>query len=181
MSEEKDTTKDNILTNEEVIDTPPPSEVKERRKPNTGGNRIYREYKNRLPSVHRYCKEDNKNTPETERRVFEVVDLIVKGKTKETCLKYVMDKYNIAKQMANEYYIASIEYLLPKDVDKHRKQLIEKNLVRLEKIVEKTMDRENYRDAINAIKEINRVINPNNNTVEVATKDTAFKVTFNNN
>ena len=69
---------------------------------------------------------------------------------------------------------------MPKDVDKHRNQLIEKNLIRLEKIIEKTMDRENYRDAINAIKEINRVINPNNNTVEVATKDTAFKITFSN-
>lgn len=152
----------------------------EKKKSNTGGNRIYREYKNKLPPVLRYGKEAIKNTPETERRVFEIADMIVRGKTKETCLLYLMDKYNIGKQMANEYYLASIEYILPKDIDKHRKQLIEKNLIRLEKIVEKTMDRENYRDAINAIKEINRCINPNNNSVSVVTNDTAFQIKFNN-
>jgi hypothetical protein len=42
------------------------------------------------------------------------------------------------------------------------------------------MDEDNYRDAISAIKEINRVINPNGNTVEMVTKDTAFKITFGN-
>lgn len=153
---------------------------KEKKKPNTGGNRIYRDYKNKLPPVLRHSKDKTNNTPETEKRVFEIADMIVKGKTKETCLLYLMDKYNIGKQMANEYYLASIEYILPKDIDKHRKQLIEKNLIRLEKIVEKTMDRENYRDAINAIKEINKCINPNNNTVSVATSDTVFQITFAN-
>lgn len=153
---------------------------KEKKKSNTGGNRIYREYKNKLPPVLRYGKEAIKNTPETERRVFELVDLIVNGKTKETCLLFLMDKYNIGKQMANEYYWASLEYLLPKDVDEHRKILIEKNLVRLEKIIEKTMDRENYRDAIQAIRELNRLVIPNNNSVSVVTNDTAFQIKFSN-
>ncbi len=142
-------------------------------------------YKAKLPYVfkeHRREREEAgiQNSPETERRVFEVADMIVKGKTRQTCIAHLREKYNISPKIADTYYCASIEYLMPKDVDKHRNQLIEKNLIRLEKIIEKTMDRENYRDAINAIKEINRVINPNNNTVEVATKDTAFKITFGN-
>lgn len=153
---------------------------KEKKKPNTGGNRIYKNYENKLPPVLRWKKKTTVNIPETERRVFEIADLIVEGKTKETCLSYLMEKYKIGKQMANEYYWASIDYLMPKDVDEHRKQLIEKNLIRLERIIEKTMDEDNYKDAISAIKEINRVINPNGNTVEMVTKDTAFKITFGN-
>jgi glycyl-tRNA synthetase beta subunit len=142
-------------------------------------------YKAKLPYVfweHRQerVKQGVQNKAETERRVFEVADMIVAGKTKETCIKHLMQTYKISNNIASQYYQASCEYLMPKDIDKHRKQLIEKNLIRLERIVEKTMDRENYRDAINAIKEINRCINPNSNTVEVATKDTAFKITFSN-
>ena len=142
-------------------------------------------YKAKLPYVfyeHRKEREEAgiQNTPETERRVFEVADMIVAGKTRQTCVAHLREKYGIGEKIADAYYCASVQYLMPKDVDKHRNQLIEKNLIRLEKIIEKTMDRENYRDAIAAIKEINRCINPNNNTVEVATKDTAFRISFNN-
>lgn len=137
-------------------------------------------YKPKLPYVFENANLHYENSPETERRVFEVADMVVKGKTKQTCIAHLREKYEISERIADMYYNASIEYLMPKDVDKHRNQLIEKNLIRLEKIIEKTMDRENYRDAINAIKEINRCINPNNNTVEVATKDTAFKIRFGN-
>lgn len=137
-------------------------------------------YKPKLPYVFENNSLQYENSPETERRVFEVADMVVKGKTKQTCITHLREKYNITDRIANAYYNASIEYLMPKDVDKHRNQLIEKNLIRLEKIIEKTMDKENYKDAINAIKEINRCINPNGNTVEVATKDTAFRIKFNN-
>lgn len=143
-------------------------------------------YQAKLPYVFREHRKEREeagiqNSAETERRVFEIADMIVKGKTRQTCIAHLKEKYNISHKIADTYYLASIEYLMPKDVDKHRNQLIEKNLIRLERIIEKTMDRENYRDAINAIKEINRIINPNNNTVEVATKDTAFKIRFGNN
>lgn len=137
-------------------------------------------YKPKLPYVFENKNLQFENSPETERRVFEVADMVVKGKTKQTCITHLREKYGIGERTADAYYNASIEYLMPKDVDKHRNQLIEKNLIRLEKIIEKTMDKENYKDAINAIKEINRCINPNGNTVEVATKDTAFRIKFNN-
>lgn len=156
-----------------------PEKVPKKRKKQTS------RYKAKLPYIFRDHRKERaeagiQNSPESEKRVFEVADMIVAGKTRETCIKHLTETYNISNRIADDYYIASIEYLMPKDVDKHRKQLIEKNLKRLEKIVEKTMDRDNYRDAINAIKEINRCIQPDKNTVEVATKDTAFKITFGN-
>lgn len=149
-------------------------------------NRRREEYQAKLPYIFKKKRKDEngiewKNRYETERRVFEVADMIVAGKTRESCIKHLTQTYNISKVTAEDYYVASVNYLMPKDIDENRQQLIEKNLKRLERIVEKTMDRENYREAINAIKEINRCINPNNNTVEVATKDTAFKITFGDN
>lgn len=142
-------------------------------------------YKAKLPYVFRdHLKEREaagiQNSVETERRVFEVADMIVAGKTRQTCVAHLREKYGIGEKIADDYYCASVQYLMPKDVDEHRNQLIEKNLIRLEKIIEKTMDRENYKDAITAIKEINRCIQPAQNTVEVATKDTAFRISFNN-
>ena len=143
-------------------------------------------YTPKLPLVHidhrtkEQIENGAQNEAETERRVFEIVEMIVKGKSETSCLKHLQDTYNIGVKTANNYYLSAVKFLMPKDVDDYKEKMLAKNIKRLEMIIEKTMDKENYRDAIQALREINRLVSPNNNTVSVATTDTVFQIKFGN-
>lgn len=170
MEKEKDTIKD---------DKDKPKKKKKEPKKKT-------RYQPKLPLVHvaHRTKEQiangAQNEAETERRVFEIVDMIVKGKSETSCLKHLQERYNIGVNTAYNYYLSAVKFLMPKDVDEYKEKMLAKNIKRLETIIEKTMDKENYRDAIQALKEINRIVCPNNNTVSVATTDTVFQIKFGN-
>ena len=140
-----------------------------------------KKYTPKLPYVFaEKTTQKRQNEQETEKRVFELVDMIVKGKSQESCLNYIVEKYGIKRKNAEYYYRSAIDVLIPKNMDEYKAEVIAKNFKRLETIIEKTMDRENYRDAIQALKEINRIVCPNNNTVSVATTDTVFQIKFGN-
>ena len=77
-------------------------------------------YKAKLPYVFREHRKEREeagiqNSAETERRVFEVADMVVEGKTRQTCIAHLKEKYGISHKIADTYYLASIEYLMPKD------------------------------------------------------------------
>ena len=106
--------------------------------------------------------------PQTIMRVQELAELITKGASRETVQKYARDTYNIQERQARAYYTAAIDFLKPDDEEQYRNGLIQANLVRLEKIVEKCMQGDDYKYAIAAIKEINNVLTPKSNQVTIA-------------
>lgn len=118
--------------------------------------------------------------PETVHRVQTIAEMIVSGKSRSSIQSFIRNEYGVKERQARAYYSAAMKYIQPDDEDEYRKGLIQANLERLEMIVERCMDGENYSSAISAIKEINSIISPKNNTVEVATSDTAFRITFGN-
>lgn len=105
--------------------------------------------------------------PQTISRVQELSEMIVKGESRESVQKYAMDTYHIQARQARAYYTAAVKFLQPEDEEEYRNGLIQANLNRLETIVERTMKDKDYRNAISAIKEINSLIQPKNNSVTI--------------
>lgn len=112
--------------------------------------------------------------PETIRRVNELAKMISAGKSRDTIQKYAMEEYQIKDAQARAYYRAALRTLIPdeKHFDEYRRGLIEANLNRLEKIVEKCIDSNDANmlaNARQAIAEINRmVMGGNENKVTIA-------------
>lgn len=118
----------------------------------------------------------------TVQRVLQIAERISKGESRMGLQKWMQENWDIGDRQARAYYMAAIRYLTPEDIDEYKKGLIQVNLDRLEDIVEKTMGGRNYKDAIAAIKEINKMLGlDSGKSVEVVTDNngtTAFKISF---
>ena len=104
-------------------------------------------------------------------RVLECADMVAKGKSKNTIVKYVQDTYDISENQSLRYYAAALKYLLPPDEDGYRREMIAVNMNRLEPIVERCMetgDLNSLRLAKDTISEMNKVLGVTNNKVMVA-------------
>ena len=107
-----------------------------------------------------------KVTPATEVRVIEVANMICEGKSKKTCLEYIMSSQNVGIAMAKFYYQAALNWLVPTDLDEYKKGLIQANVERLETIIqeglEKSVDAKRgadyLRTAKDAISELNKML-----------------------
>lgn len=105
----------------------------------------------------------------SELRVLEVAKMISEGKTRETCLKYVMESQDVKLAQAKQYYDAAIRFLVPDDIDKYKQEVLAKNFKRLETIVERGMkDSADLRLAKEAIAELNRMCGIGGNKVTMA-------------
>lgn len=110
----------------------------------------------------------NKVTPATEYRVLEVARMISEGATKDSCIKYIQDSQKVGLTQARYYYQAAINWLIPEDMDKFKKELYAANIVRLEKIVEEGMkDNRNLKIAREAIDSLNKMIGITGNRVQI--------------
>lgn len=128
-------------------------------------------------------KRDRMDLSESEaptvQRVMQIAERVSKGESRMGLQKWMMDSWGIGDRQARAYYMAAVRYLTPDDEEEFRNGLIQANLNRLEEIVEETMTGRNYKDAITAIKELNRMLGiGEKNTVEVTTDSTVFKVSF---
>ena len=131
-------------------------------------------------------KRDKMDLTESEaptvQRIQEIAKRIAKGESRMGLQYWMMDNWDIGDRQARAYYMAATRYLMPDDEEEYRKSLIQTNINRLEEIVENTMSGRNYKDAIQAIREINKMLglNETKNTVEVATDgaNTVFRVSF---
>lgn len=110
--------------------------------------------------------------PETVKRVQEISEKICKGESRGTIQAYIKEAYSVGDRQARAYYSAAMKYLMPDDEEEYRKGLIQANLDRLEQIVQETMKEgsnpKSYQVAVQAIKAINDIINPKQNSVTVA-------------
>ena len=103
-------------------------------------------------------------------------------------IKYIIQIYNqsdtpkIMRDFRLIFYKNAKEQysLIPDNEEEYKRGLIQANINRLETIIERTMAEgsADYKSAIAAIKEINRLVAPNENSIEVATKDAAFIIKF---
>ena len=119
-------------------------------------------------------------TPQTIERVTNLAKMISEGMSRKNVQEWIMTHYDVSARQARAYYSAALRYLIPDNEEEYKRGLIQSNIDRLETIIERTMAEgsADYKSAIAAIKEINRLVAPNENSIEVATKDAAFRIKF---
>ena len=119
-------------------------------------------------------------TPQTIERIISLAKMISEGMSRKNTQEWIMTHYDVSARQARAYYSAALRYLIPDNEEEYKRGLIQANINRLETIIERTMAEgsADYRSAIAAIKEINRLVAPNENSIEVATKDAAFRIKF---
>ena len=119
-------------------------------------------------------------TPQTIERIISLAKMISEGISRKSAQEWIMTNYDVSARQARAYYSAALRYLIPDNEEEYKRGLIQANINRLETIIERTMAEgtADYKSAIAAIKEINRLVAPNENSIEVATKDAAFRIKF---
>lgn len=119
-------------------------------------------------------------TPQTIERIISLAKMISEGMSRKNVQEWIMAHYGVSGRQARAYYSAALRYLIPDNEEEYKRGLIQANINRLETIIERTMAEgsADYKSAIAAIKEINRLVAPNENSIEVATKDAAFRIKF---
>ena len=119
-------------------------------------------------------------TPQTIERIISLAKMISEGMSRKSTQEWIMANYDVSARQARAYYSAALRYLIPDNEEEYKRGLIQTNINRLETIIERTMAEgtADYKSAIAAIKEINRLVAPNENSIEVATKDAAFRIKF---
>ena len=119
-------------------------------------------------------------TPQTIERIISLAKMISEGMSRKNAQEWIMTHYDVSGRQARAYYSAALRYLIPDNEEEYKRGLIQSNIDRLETIIERTMAEgsADYKSAIAAIKEINRLVAPNDNSIEVATKDAAFRIKF---
>lgn len=100
--------------------------------------------------------------PLTIMRVDEIAQMISDGKSRSTIQKYIKDNYGVKERQARCYYNAALRLLIPDEdkYDEYRKALIQANIDRLEKMIEKNIDgnRDDMKLAKECIAELNKLI-----------------------
>ena len=121
-----------------------------------------------------------KANPQTIERVTAIAKMLSEGMSRKNAQEWIMTHYDVSGRQARAYYSAALRYLIPDNEEEYKRGLIQSNIERLETIIERTMAEgsADYKSAIAAIKEINRLVAPNENSIEVATKDAAFRIKF---
>lgn len=119
-------------------------------------------------------------TPQTTERIISLAKMLSEGMSRKSAQEWIMTNYDVSARQARAYYSAALRYLIPDNEEEYKRGLIQTNINRLETIIERTMAEgtADYKSAIAAIKEINRLVAPNENSIEVATKDAAFRIKF---
>lgn len=103
----------------------------------------------------------------TELKVKEMAKMLARGKSKDTVKDYIVEKYGLSEARVDDLYYEAIKYLLPKDDAKFKEEIITKNVARLDKIVEETMESKNYKEATKAIAELNKMAGITSNNIKV--------------
>ena len=103
----------------------------------------------------------------TELKVKEIARMLSKGKSKTTILDSIQEKYGLSQARVLDLYYEAVKFLLPKDEQKFKEEIITKNVERLDRIVEETMESKNYKEATKAIAELNKMAGITSNNIKV--------------
>lgn len=159
------------------------SETTKKKSPTTNAKKIWKPAlmeKDEKDIMLRPSMEWEANT-QTVERVTSLAKMISEGQSRQKVQEWIMTNYEVGERQARAYYSAALRYLVPDNEEEYKKGMIQANINRLENIIERTMteDRTDFKNAIAAIRELNRIVEPKEkNTIEVASKDVAFRIKF---
>lgn len=115
---------------------------------------------------------NKKSTVSTEVRIYELSDLIVNsGWTRLDIMNYIQQEWGLSDTQANRYWLAAVNFLRPKDPEKYREALINKNIDLLEMIIRRALEANNLKEANNAIKILNQMLGAGGKQVEIKDSD----------
>lgn len=114
--------------------------------------------KNEIMEAGIYLREGVIPTDVTVDRVRYVADMLASGKSNAKCRKYIKEEYGVKDDRTiDSYMTAAYRFITPQNWDEEKERLVTKNIRTLEKIVEKSMDKESYRMAKEAIDSLNKM------------------------
>lgn len=118
-------------------------------------------------------------SPVTVDRVEQIAALITKGKSRDYCLKYIEENFGTHNKCHKaDLYNKAVKLLTPKDWEEEKQRIVAKNIAVLENIVEKCTDKEDYKNALDAIKTLHTLFGIGGKTVGVKTAEEEIIIHF---
>lgn len=106
--------------------------------------------------------------PETIQKIQQAAKWIAQGKSRATVKEMLSQKYDIALTTANDYYNEAIKALIPENEEEYLQNLIKVNMTRLETIYERALEAGDYKNAKDAVAELNKMAGVSRDGVAVA-------------
>lgn len=102
-------------------------------------------------------------TTATEAKVIMLAKEIANGMSRQGAMEYAKTHFHIGPDQAYNYYQAAMRYLVPENVEEYRANLAQANIDRLEHIIEKAMENQQWKIAREAIDSLNKMLGINGN------------------
>ena len=111
-------------------------------------------------------------TEQTEARILVISDMLASGKSEMKVRKFLSTEYGLKDPRSLDYYMAAAyRVLLPKDWNEEKERLCAKNLKTLQTIIDKCLDKENYKVAREAIDSMNKMLGITGQNAVILNKD----------
>lgn len=125
----------------------------------TEKERLKQRDRHREPDAGKITISGRSATPLAEDRVREGAKMIVQGKSREDILDFFKGM-GFAPSTAKDYLQAAARYLIPKDEDSYREEMVAANFNRLEGLLKRTLEGEDkdLRLAKDIIAEMNKML-----------------------
>ena len=115
---------------------------------------------------------NNRSTLATQAKIETLAEMIVKsGATRQDILRLVRNDWGLSATQADRYYSAAINFLRPKDREKYREMLIDRNFEILEELLKRSIERNDTKSALDCIKLINNLLGVGGKQVEISEND----------
>lgn len=108
--------------------------------------------------------------PATVLKIQRAAKWLADGASRATIIERLMDEYQITAKTASIYYADAIRFLLPEEESEYKNELIKANITRLETIYERAMATGDYKNAREAVQELNKMAGITGNGVQVGFK-----------
>lgn len=125
------------------------------------------ESKDNLPALEKGKKTERL----TATRIALLSKNVAKGWTKDRIVNYVKDQWGLSDTQASRYYYSAVRYLVPDDPE-FKQSLVEKNIARLEQMIEDAMEAGERKEANDLIKTLNQMLGvAQGNKVTIGNRD----------
>ena len=133
-----------------------------------------------MPKQTRARKDDAK-LPDSKRssvataaRIYELAELITKnGYGRMAIKKYAEEKYGISNTQSERYWQAALKFLMPENPEQYREALVGRNFAVLEQLLQKALDDNDTKVALDVVKVMNSLLGTGGKQVEINDKDGA--------
>ena len=110
------------------------------------------------PKTSIKIRDDRHNTEAaTVLKIQDAAKMLSKGKSRATVMQHLMKTYELTERTARDYYLEAVRFLLPEDEGEFKQSLIKSNVSRLETIAERCMEEGDWKNAKEAISELNKM------------------------